>query len=288
MWRSIPLTNYSKNVQNYHKQQSLKVLKHVHTLNGKLRLGKQIGTQSSFGKVFLLGDDNMYVLKRMDISTPSRRRIFENEVTVGSMPGISAVGPKIYAFTYSPDERYGEYIMDNFIKGRRGYSSMSLAEFAREAWRNSCPSSSNPVIKDLKKRLMKFYHVTQGYHGDLHSDNIQLIFDNNDHFERVMIFDYGAHKRFKTNVTGKCFEQIMNIINREFKNSHAKKAVTARTTFHPNKSVPMIEPKGQHYRSNATVLKRLNYFSPWKTLTPGKTSLYNLMYNRPRFSLFRR
>ncbi len=288
MWRSIPLSNYSTNVQKYHKQKSLEILKNVHNSNGKLKIGQQIGTASSFGKVFLLGNDERYVLKQMDISTPARRRIFENEVTIGSTPGISAIGPKIYAFTYSQDERKGSYIMDNFIKGKKGYSSMSLAEFAREAWRNSCPTRSNPVIKDLKSKLTNFYKITKGYHGDLHSDNIQLIFDENDHFKKVMIFDYGAHKLFKTNVAGKCFEEIMNTINKEFKNSYNRKAATARTTFHPNKSVPMVEPKGQQYRSNATVLKRLNYFSPWKTLTPDQKSLYNLLYNKPRFSLFRR
>ena len=222
-WQPIPLSNYSKNVQNYHRQKSLEVLRSVfNSQGGKLMIGKQIGTASAFGQVYLLGNDNKYVLKQMDISTPSRRRIFENEVTVGAIPGIVAVGPKIYAYMFSPSGRKGAYIMDNFMKGQEGYS-MSLAQYANEYWRNSCPSSSDPIIIDLKSKLTNFYKITKGYHGDLHSDNIQVIFDSQGQFKRVMIFDYGAHKLFKANVSGKCFENIMNTIENEFKNSYNKK-----------------------------------------------------------------
>jgi len=281
-WQPIPLSTNSNIVKNYHRQKSLEVLRSIFNSQGKLMLGKQIGTASSFGKVYLLSDDNKYVLKEMDISTPSLRRIFENEVTIGATPGIIAVGPKIYAFLISPNGKKGAYIMDNFMKGHEGFS-MSLAQYAREHWRNSCPLSSDLVIQDLKKKLSLFYRITKGYHGDLHSDNIQVIFDSQGKFKRVMIFDYGAHKLFKTNVSGKCFENIMNTIEKEFKNSYNKKFAMARTMSHPNNSVPMVLPKGQPFRSNANLFKRLNYREPWKTLAPGQKSLYNALYNKPKW-----
>ena len=58
---------------------------------------ERIGKKSSYGDVYKIGTDNKYVLKIMVLNDDNDVVIFKNEVRVGSIDGIEAAGPKIYA-----------------------------------------------------------------------------------------------------------------------------------------------------------------------------------------------
>jgi hypothetical protein len=149
-----------------------------------------------------------FVIKRMKLTSPRDRKIFLNEIRVGTMPGIKEVGPKIYAYRMSYTK--GEYIMDdlgNFV---------TLSSFTK----NTCPPKNHPIYKALKECLVKFYKITGGYHGDLHMGNIAVVLDKLGLFKKIMIYDYGAHRPFKNNSTASCFEDYMKKINKNFSSNY--------------------------------------------------------------------
>ena len=285
-WNSPPsgLPGSTPGVFKHQYNVSREVHRRILTQTGQLKLGPRIGTASSYGQVNLVGDGNRFVVKTMDISSPSNNRTFDNELTVGFNPAIKIVGPKIYLwrkFNVGPGKAMGQYIMDNFTKGRPGVYSMGLQEYSTRYWNDACPSPNDPIIRLLKKKLLSFWKITKGYHGDLHSGNIQVIFDASDRLKDLMIFDYGAHKRFKNlrnrNYRLYCFEDYIKTIQKQFKLSYNKKSQTYQTGFHPDPSVTTVIPKGQAYRSNANMLGKLNYKTPYQTLRQNQKSLLNLL-----------
>lgn len=289
-WTPVVPQGVSNTVKRYHANKSLQALRSVHNA-GKLRLGSQIGTASTYGKVRLLGTESRYVLKEMDISRPGLKRIFDNEVRVGSVPGISAVGPRIYAYLISPDGKRGAYIMDNFVRGHEELVPVTLEQYARADWRNACPLPTDPVIRLLKRKLVQFYKVTKGYHGDLHPGNIVLLLhEDTGAVKGLQIFDYGSHKAFKKNITGMCFDKIMDVIASEFKSSYKKKkAINQRyVSAYPNESVPVVSSRGQPYRPNSAMLKRINYRSAANVLPHNAPGLLNAMRSPKKPSLLNR
>ena len=284
-WNPPPpnLPGFTPGVIKHQYSVAKEVHRRIVTQTGQLKLGPRIGTESSYGQVNLVGDGNRFVMKTMDISTPSNNRIFDNELTIGFNPAIKIVGPKIYLWRkfHLPGKDVGQYVMDNFTKGRQGIYSMGLDEYASKYWKNMCPSPTDPIIRLLKKKLMSFWKITKGYHGDLHTGNIQVILGPGDDLKDLMIFDYGAHKRFKnlrnTNYRLYCFEDYLKTIQKQFKLSFNRKAKYYRTGFHPGPSVPTITPKGQSYRSNVNMLGKLNYSAPYQILEKNRKSLLNLL-----------
>jgi hypothetical protein len=149
-----------------------------------------------------------FVIKKMFLESQRNINIFMNEIRVGTMPGIKEVGPKIYAYRISGN--VGQYIMDDLG------NFLTLASFTRKM----CPPTNHPIYTALKECLVKFYKITKGYHGDLHADNIAVVFNKDGSFKKIMIYDYGAHRPFKNNSSASCFEEYMNKINRNFKQNY--------------------------------------------------------------------
>lgn len=196
------------------------------------------------GEVFELGTDMKYVLKHMSLRNETDMNIFRNEIRVGTIPGIQSVGPKIYAWktllTTKPPE--GIYIMDHILRGEKDNTWMTLAVYL--AVINDI-QPTDPVFVKLRRTLRNFWLLTKGYHGDLHYNNIAVVVSkkvkanmvkryrrkNNVPREectpvvRVVIYDYGAHKLFKTpiNKTKTTFLNLANVVNRNFKRSLAKR-----------------------------------------------------------------
>jgi hypothetical protein len=198
--------------------------------------------KGSYGSIKTLGDK--YVMKTMYFNRDQNQvKIFLNEVRVGGLPGIQQVGPKIYAFRLiRQNDKYfkGQYIMDrlNFV---------SLENYIQ----NKCPEPQDDLYKQMRKTIEKFWKITKGYHGDLHDDNIGVIPETG----KVVIIDYGAHKKFKTNINNStCFDTITKIINKEFHDKYLR--VPSRNYYPYGTRVRLAHPKrGQSFRPNTNMLR---------------------------------
>lgn len=184
----------------------------------------------SFGAVFKLitsaGKDNVYVVKYMKFNTQSLisdKTIFMNEISVGSNKQLYAkeTGPVIY--TYSINDKRGLYIMDNVLRGEQDSESIQLSKFIKAYYPNAPPSPNSQLIKKLKQTLLHFYNLTKGYHGDLHTGNIAVIINKNTHsIKRVMIYDYGAHRKFTNFKTHSYLSNVLQHINNEWRQNGAQ------------------------------------------------------------------
>jgi hypothetical protein len=291
IWKPpFDLPHSTPGVKKHQYNVAKEVFRRVSNPDGSLKMGPRIGSQSAFGIINIVGDQNRFVMKTMYLRTPSEHRIFVNELTVGMNPAIRIVGPKIYLWRqwYKDGLLIGQYIMDNFTKGRPGYFTMSLQDYAQKTW-DTCPGPNDKVVKLLKKRLTQFWKITKGYHGDLHTENIALLFNEAGDLKNLFIFDYGAHKKFKnlreSNYQRYCFEDYIKVIQKQFKISRNRKG---GSNFYPNVSVPIVKPKGQPYRSNVNMLSKLNYKNGRRTLGPKNKSLLNILLEKPKESFMKR
>lgn len=250
-------------------------------VNASSKIGTSIAS-GQFGNVTRTADPQ-YVIKTMKFSATNSSdlvKIFLNEIRVGSTPGISAVGPQIYAFRLIRNDQgrliKGQYIMDNLEKNG---NIMTLSKYMKTYFSSSCPPHNHPLFKKLKQTLEIFWKITKGYHGDLHNENIIVVHDNDD-VKKVKLIDYGAHKRFKVNIGRRtCFDDFMKIINKTFNNKVAK---SGNTSFYPRASkVKLLFPKrGQGIRSNAQMLKGL-YPHGGAIQNNFSKSLYQMMVRKP-------
>ena len=190
---------------------------------------------------------HQYVLKIVPISGDDDVKSFEKEVHIGMLPKIEQVGPRIHAALIIPGKpsfinkitqksrdkinvntkSFGFYIMDNFTSGAamQGVQIMKLYDYIK----NGCPVHNHKFYRLLNKKLTQFYKITGGYHGDLHFNNIVVLLkstNNNVKFNGpnlldIVIFDYGAHKSFKTKLTNSmCLKDILQQIRSEFLNDY--------------------------------------------------------------------
>lgn len=188
---------------------------------------KIIGTKSKNGVVRpLMYKGNKYLLVSKEMSLRKKKSFFR-EVHVGTMPGIGSVGPRVYAWRKLPN-RY-EYIMDNLA---RGYSDAKVTTLHRytgaKPWRQ------------LYDALLRFYKVTGGFHGDLHSNNIAVVTRKGK--VTVQIYDYGTWRPFRPRIRS---DRIMDYL-REIKMQKGNRNIGYA-----------IEPKNdenQLYRRNVNVL----------------------------------
>ena len=220
--------------------------------------GVRIGKESAFGEVFDIG----HGLVKKVVYFPNRLfnylKIFMNEVRVGRTPGIEAVGPKVYAWRVVRNERgemtQGEYIMDNFAAVPPAYMVMVLDDYIQKL--GACPAPSHPIYAKLKAALLTFWRLTKGYHGDLHAGNIAVVVNRATKMPKsVVIFDYGAHKRFKSHTnTETCFDEYIDIIDREFQRRSRKQTVRLK-----NGVIPYFLGRfGQGRKANTNSLRGIN------------------------------
>ncbi len=195
---------------------------HIHLQDFKI--GSQIGANSLYGKVFKLrdknGNDDKYVLKRIQFRDDYSRQSFENEVRVGQLPGIEQVGPRIYAYRFVTNDnagiKFGEYIMDNITHGETYTRVEDLNDYFKRLYGTwFCPYSKGnyPIVKPFRETLVKFYKITKGFHGDLHGGNV-FVLTKPDGEIKVRFIDFGAHREFKNNKNVDCIEKYFQ---KEFK-----------------------------------------------------------------------
>jgi len=146
-----------------------------------------IGTASRNGTVRPLsykGNNVLFVSKEVPLR---KKNSFIREVHVGSMKGIEACGPRVYAWRITKDKC--EYIMDHLARGDTRAKVSTLYDYIGEKpWRK------------LYDVLLKFYKVTGGYHGDLHQTNVAVIKKGSR--VSVQVYDYGTWHPFYKRVSG--------------------------------------------------------------------------------------
>jgi hypothetical protein len=257
---SYPKKNYSVPIQITGGKQSKKfkdIIKAASTI------GQQLGNKSTFGSVQEIGTDGKYVMKTMKFKSSDSSdnlKIFLNEIRVGRMAGINKVGPKIYAWRIIRDDTgtatKGQYIMDNFTRGNATLTAQLATQYIKQ-FGDSCPPRDHPYFVKLKEVLENFWKITKGYHGDLHMDNIVILTRPDGEIERLMIFDYGGHKKFKSK-TGKltCFDDFIKIIDKEF--AQRRNKLKNKGFYPPTSRIPVVfGNRGQARRPNTNMLRGL-------------------------------
>lgn len=257
---------------------SLKLTSYNGTWYGNKKIARPIVITSEvssgqYGSVLELGHDKKYVLKIMSLGVASvppnndLTKIFLNEIRVGTTHNIQRVGPRIYSWRITKaagagknggDVWLGQYIMDNVLRGNNSLFSYTLHSFI-EKYK---PGRDADVFKKLKKTIRNFWIITQGYHGDLHSGNISVVADKDGTVKRVMIYDYGAHKRTKVLLhRNASFKNLSKIINANFERSVLKRPEQANVYPKNNrymKSRTYAPILGQMRRPNGNVLRTTN------------------------------
>jgi hypothetical protein len=288
--RSKALTRVKKVFQTYHGP-SKSALKDHNSVNWQDILKNRsvsknkLGENTSYGSVYELGTDKRYVIKRMklDPDDPDQLYIFQNEVRVGTTPGIERVGPKIHAWRKRGN--VAEYIMDNVLLGDDSLVSQSLWHYIQEYH----PTEDAQVFKKLKTMLRNFWIITNGYHGDLHTGNIAVVSKPNGTVVRVMIYDYGSHKKIKVRLSQRMsFENVTKAINANFARSMSKhpnrvSKYPGGSTFSTNLYTPNT---GQARRPNTNVLKTTNYRTGLFMTRLGQTSMMHVLQPPKRASRF--
>jgi hypothetical protein len=253
---NYPRKNYSAPIQITGGKQTKKFKEITRAAS---TIGQQLGNKSTFGSVQEIGTNGKYVMKTMKFKSSDSSdnlKIFLNEIRVGRMPGINKVGPKIYAWRIIRDDTgtaiKGQYIMDNFTRGDSTLTAQLAKQYMKQ-FGDACPPRDHPYFVKLKEVLENFWKITKGYHGDLHSENIVVLTRPNGEIERLMIFDYGGHKKFK-NKSGNCFDDFVKIIDEEFKQRATK---LKSTSFYPPSSrIPVVfGRRGQARRPNTNMLR---------------------------------
>jgi hypothetical protein len=189
-------------------------------------------------------------------------KIFLNEVRVGSLPGIQQVGPKIYAWKVNRDSsgeiQSADYIMDDFTVAPVGHKVFMMKQYAKTM--GACPAQGHPIYAKIKEAVLKFWRLTKGYHGDLHMGNMAVMINKKTKEPvKVIIFDYGSHKKFKANTgNSTCFEGFLRIIDKEFSNRYAKKTLNSRGYFPNFTKIRVAYPqRGQPLRPNTNLLRAM-------------------------------
>ena len=212
---------------------------------------RRFGAPSAFGAVYQIVDTD-FIIKIMKRGNRSDVRIFDNEVGVGSTPGIGDVGPRIYAYKKTPTQMV--YIMNNVITQNNlshGHKLLTLREYYNSVLGRACPLTGHPIYKALSQTLVKFYTLTQGWHGDLHDQNILVIVDRNDNVLSTKIIDYGAHQKFTRGVPD-CLRDIFARTQTEFN----RKPNQQQQPYFPLVGRVKQPLLGQPYRINQNVLTR--------------------------------
>ena len=210
----------------------------------------KITTPGAYGSLYNIESSkcSLKVINRS--TTPDSEYIFDNEVKIGSIPGIEAVGPRIYAYKKTHNQLI--YIMDRLVTLENSrikqISLLTLNEYYNKVLKKTCPAPNHPIYKELSKTLVRFYTLTKGYHGNLNVYNIMVLLDKTLKNPKVRIIDYGAHRLFEGKVPS-CLGDIFKLINKEFNNSNNKKSVSQNL----NIKTPQT---GQIYRSNASLLTK--------------------------------
>ena len=195
-----------------------------------------IGTPSKNGvvrRVEYKGNPVKFVSKEIP---KTKLSIFKKEIYVGQLPHVEKFGPRVVAYRILSDRC--EYIMDNFIRGHKDLHVLTLDQYKKKI--GIVPFM---IWKMFYKSLLSFYKVTHGYHGDLHTNNIAIIFKKSKPIQ-VQIYDYGTWRPFTSQIPKN--SSLLNYLSYE-------RASPKNKQIRPGVYAPSND--GQLYRRNINTLQ---------------------------------
>jgi hypothetical protein len=164
---------------------------------------KKIGEKSVYGSIYEIDNKQKYVVKIMKVDDSMKKKIFFNELRIGSAKRIKNFGTPIFAYTKINPKWYA-YIMEHVLDGKQTSIPLTLDEYMKHNPIYSQKLKSNLKIKyspnifmHLAKTLSIFYKQTQGFHGDLHLGNIMVVLNKDTSIAKVVIIDYGTWTAFQ-------------------------------------------------------------------------------------------
>ena len=231
-------------------------------LDPSTKFGPRIGDASTNGAVFpILGTDKVF-----KVSIDPSDGDFRTEVEIGHKPGISAIGTRVYQsklYTRA-GKKVGMYVMDNLIKSTDapGTTVMSLLKY-NESIKGACPPKR--VLEMLVRMMFDFYRISEGWHGDLHFNNIQVVLGPSKDVIRTIVIDYGSHKRFKNVQKVKqatCLDDILRNVRKNFRSIKTKTSAMFWKTTQVRHKTQTTPNRGQWVINNKAVLNDPE-FHPW-------------------------
>lgn len=182
-----------------------KILKEL----SSFKIKKKIGEKSVYGSIYEIDNKQKYVVKIMKVDSPMKKKIFFNELRIGSMKDVKKFGTPIFAYTKINPKWYA-YIMEHVLDGKQTDIHLTMDEYMKHNPIYSQKIKSNLKIKYssnifnyLAKTLSIFYKQTQGFHGDLHLGNIMVVLNKNTSIAKVVIIDYGTWTAFQNPLSQK-------------------------------------------------------------------------------------
>jgi len=158
---------------------------------------------------------SIYKIKTVSLRTSSQKRDFENQIYIGCRPGIdNKAGVSVHAYGVSM-KGVGIIIMDHVTFGKQGRTTMSSFDYMNSGFYNH-----KRFTTLLHKTLHAFYSVTNGFHGDLHENNVMVVLRNK-WLEDIRLIDYGSFVPFRFGLNKRhesiTFSDYMHITNQTFK-----------------------------------------------------------------------
>jgi tRNA A-37 threonylcarbamoyl transferase component Bud32 len=179
--------------------------------------GKQLNNGTSIhGHAYVLSTrtrtPTKYAIKTMDLSDKNERLTFFNELKVGKVAGIGEVGPRYYAFKVQ--DGIGTIIMDLICDCMDNNCNCTLKKYLS----NSHKILDSDFYTKLNTTLTKFFKLTKGFHGDLHSGNIMVSLNPDWSVKKFHIIDYGSFTKFRNTagINTINLRQLLNKINSEY------------------------------------------------------------------------
>jgi len=211
-------------------------------LPGGTTFGARIGTPSVNGAIFPINGVDRVIKVGL-----TSKRIFENEGGRGDFAREVKIGRLFADMNANNRHRVGTpihqsgtielynkyrvpfiltvYVMDNLLteaEKQKGYTLTTLHSYYSTIYikrannPNTCPK--NKITKMYTELLYFFYKGVKGWHGDLHSQNIQVILNPKGVPVRMVVIDYGSAVYFKNKnrlQRAKCLDQILDQIHEE-------------------------------------------------------------------------
>jgi hypothetical protein len=210
-------------------------------LPGGTTFGERIGTASVNGAIFPI--DGVDRVIKVGLTS---KNIFEREGGRGDFAREVKIGRLFADMNASSRHRVGTpihesgiielknkykvpfiltvYVMDNLlskVEKQKGYTLSTLRRYynvykSRVNNPNTCPK--NKISKMYTELLYFFYKGVKGWHGDLHSENIQVILNPKGVPVRMVVIDYGSSIYFKNKNRlrrATCLDQILDQIHEE-------------------------------------------------------------------------
>ena len=239
--------------------------------------GAKIGSKSVNGQVYQLLHKNTlkiskYVIKTIKINSNDKFKEYKNELYVGTCKNIEKIGPKIYAFRMNRQLQQGEYVMDNLFKFTDEIQAFDMHTYLKYLLKFTDQELKKQYITQLLTTFIKtikiFYKITNGFHGDLHLENVMVYIDSRIYkVIDVKIFDYGSFRKFqsyntKNKILINIFSNILeNVTSQKVKRKNAGGVNTALVA-----NIPAFRANHKLVESWLKSYNDKNIINIWKSL----------------------